>query len=85
MLNYFLLHDFIAIVFDYYPEECRKIIQRDNATPHILLLRMFEPYEDRVWEAILEQAPFHKLSYKFASEKADLEGTFYKKIVEVIR
>ncbi|MCI8319036.1 MAG: capsular biosynthesis protein [Lachnospiraceae bacterium] len=85
MLDYFLLHDFIAVVFDYYPEECRRIIQRDNATPHILLLRMFEPYEDRVWEAILEQAPFHKLSYKFASEKADLKGTFYKKIVEVIR
>ena len=42
MLDYFLLHDFMSIVLEKYEEDWKKIIPRDNATPHILLLRLFD-------------------------------------------
>lgn len=81
MWDYFLLHDFISIVLDYYPDEWEKIIPRDNATPHILLLRLFDDYNEEEWNAIKEQTPFHKLSYKFEQDQFDKSGTYYKKII----
>lgn len=77
MWDYFLLHDFMAIVLDFYPEEWNKVVPRDNATPHILLLRLFDKYDDSMWNAIKVQTPFHKLSYKFSDEEALLNNTYY--------
>lgn len=81
MWDYFLLHDFMSIVLDYYQEEWKKIIPRDNATPHELLFRLFEDFDENVWDAIKQQTPFHKLSYKFNSAQLEREGTYYKKII----
>lgn len=81
MWDYFLLHDFMSIVLDRYEDEWKKIVPRDNAAPHVLLLRLFEQYDERIWNAILQQTQFHKLTYKFDSKKADLENTFYKRII----
>lgn len=81
MLDYFLLHDFISIALDYYKDDWAKIVPRDNATPHELLLRLFDQYDERIWKAIKTQSPFHKLSYKFDVEKFKQEGTYYKKVV----
>jgi len=72
-----LLHDFMAIVLDYYPDDWKKVIPRDNATPHILLLRLFDQYDEKMWRAIKEQTPFHKLSYKFSDNDALLPSTYY--------
>ena len=80
LIDYFLLHDFMAIVLDFYPEDCKRIIPRDNATPHIILLRLFDQYDERIWQAIKEQTQFHKLTYKFKKEQTEIEGTFYKKL-----
>lgn len=77
MLDYFLLHDFISIVLEYYPEEWNKIIPRDNATPHVLLLRLFEQYDERMWAAIKQQVPFHKMTYKFKEEQTKIGDTYY--------
>lgn len=46
-----------------------KIIPRDNATPHELLLRLFDEYDKEIWKAIKEQTPFHKLTYKYDKKK----------------
>lgn len=78
MWDYYLLHDFMSIVLDKYEEEWGKVVPRDNATPHILLLRLFDKYDDNMWQAIREQTPFHKLSYKFDINKFNLEGTYYR-------
>lgn len=83
MIDYFLLHDFLSIVLDFYAEEWRKIIPRDNATPHELLLRFFDEYDDDTWNVIKAQTPFHKLSYKFSSEQTKKENTFYKVIMKI--
>lgn len=81
MVDYFLLHNFMSVVLDYYPEDWNKIVPRDNATPHELLLRLFEPYDEKIWTAIREQTPFHKLSYKFEKEKQIMQNTYYSRII----
>lgn len=77
MWDYFLLHDFMSIVLDRYPEEWKKVIPRDNAAPHILLFRLFERYDEKMWEAIKEQTSFHKLTYKFEKEQEKKSGIYY--------
>jgi len=81
LIDYFLLHDFMAIALEYYESEWKKIIPRDNATPHILLLRLFDRYDDKIWNAIKAQTPFHKLTYKFEKEKTEMQGTYYSEII----
>lgn len=77
MLDYFLLHDFMSISLERYDEEWKKIVPRDNATPHILLLRLFEQYDEKMWIAIKEQTQFHKLTYKFDENKIKKKNTYY--------
>lgn len=81
MIDYFLFHDFMAIVLDKYEDEWKKVVPRDNATPHELLLRLFDPYDERMWNAIKGQTPFHKLTYKFSEKEKEVSGTYYKFIV----
>lgn len=78
MWDYFLLHDFMSIVLEKYEDDWKKVVPRDNATPHILLLRLFDKYDKNMWNAIKEQTQFHKLSYKFDEKSALLEDTYYK-------
>lgn len=77
MWDYFLLHDFMALVMEKYEDEWKRIIPRDNATPHELLLRLFEPYDEWMWLAIKAQTPFHKMTYKFKEEQTKIVGTYY--------
>lgn len=81
MVDYFLLHDFMSIVLDSYPQDWHNIVPSDNATPHILLLRLFEQYDQKTWDAIKSQSCFHKLTYKFDKKLSDIDGTYYKKIL----
>ena len=77
MIDYFLLHDFMAIALEYYPKDWLNIVPRDNATPHILLLRLFEQYDENIWQSVKAQTPFHKITYKFDEEKTKIKGTYY--------
>lgn len=80
MWDYFLLHDFISMVFEFYPDDWKRIVPKDNATPHILLLRLFDKFDEQMWHAVKEEAPFHKLSYKFSKEQFEIKDTFYQKV-----
>lgn len=80
MYDYFLLHDFFQLALEAYPQEWDRVIPFSNSTPHILLLRLFEPYEETVWEAVKAQTPFHKLTYKFEENQAALPDTYYAKL-----
>lgn len=77
MWDYFLLHDFLSIVLEEYEDDWNKIIPRDNATPHILLLRLFDQYDENMWKSIKAQTQFHKLTYKFEDDKRKLNNTYY--------
>lgn len=77
LVDYFVFHDFFQIVIERYPEEWKRVIPFCNATPHILLLRLFEKYDEDTWRALNEQTVFHKLSYKFEDEQFEQSGTYY--------
>ena len=81
MADYFLFHDLFELAIEAYPEEWNKVVPCSNSAPHILLLRMFEPYNGEIWEAVKGMTPFHKLSYKFDAEKAQIPGTYYKAVL----
>lgn len=81
LIDYFLIHHFICMVLENNEDEWKKIVPRDNGTPHILLLRLFEEYDDKMWNAIRQQSPFHKLSYKFTEEQSKLKNTYYEKLI----
>ena len=82
MIDYFLLHDFMAICLEHYPDIWKAIVPRDNATPHILLLRLFDRYDEDMWQAIRKQTPFHKLSYKTTEDKKNLADTYYDILIK---
>ena len=80
LVDYFLLHDFMSIALEHNTELWHAVVPRDNATPHNLLLRLFDPYDEAMFSAIVGQTPFHKLSYKFSEDKLEKPDTFYRKI-----
>lgn len=79
-VDYFILHDFFQMAIETYPEEWKKVVPFDSSIPHILLLRLFDQYNEEIWEAIKCQISLHKLSYKFEKEKFNLKGTYYEVI-----
>ncbi len=81
MLDYFLLHHMMEIVKDRCVKEWKKIIPFSNEIPHVLLLRLFEYYDEKMWQVLKLQTPFHKLSYKFPDELFNMNDTYYQKIV----
>lgn len=81
-LDYFILHIFFQIAIETYPEEWKKVVPFSNSIPHILLLRLFDNYDEKIWNALKNMSCFHKLSYKFSEEKWNKEGTFYKAIMK---
>ena len=80
--DYFLLHDFMEIAIENYPEEWNKVVPFSNSIPHILLLRLFEPYDENIWKNVKEMTRFHKLSYKFENNEFEHEKTYYKEIFD---
>ncbi len=84
LIDYFLLHHFFSIVSERYNEEWKRIIQYPNSLPHVLLLNLFEPYNEEQWNELRRVCPFHKLAYKRTEEEFASKGTYYDKIFNVI-
>ncbi len=82
MDDYFLLHQFFTIACNKYPEDAKKIPQFSNSIPHILLLRLFEKYDEVYWYDLKRMTCFHKLSYKFDDSKIMREGTYYQAVIK---
>ena len=76
-IDYFILHDFMQMAIEAYPEVWRKVVPFSNSVPHILLLRLFEEFDPDTWQGIKNQTSFHKLTHKFAPEDAKRSGTYY--------
>lgn len=82
MVDYFLFHDFFQLAIEAYPNEWNKVVPFSNSIPHILLLRLFEKYDETIWHSLISQTPFHKLTYKFGEEQSKVMGTYYEKIIK---
>lgn len=80
MVDYFLLHDFFQLAIEAYPQEWEKVVPFPNSTPHILLLRLFEQYDEEIWNAVREMTPIHKLTYKFDPKDPLIENTYYSRL-----
>ena len=81
LIDYFLVHHFIMMALEYYKEDWQKMVQYPNSMPHILLLMLFEPFNQEKWDAVTSVCPFHKLAYKRSAEDMAKEGTYYKHIM----
>lgn len=70
-----MIHDFIELALEAYPEQWMKVIPVSSSIPHILLLRFTEKYDENgVWKATKEMTAFHKLSWKFNEDpKSEME------------
>ena len=80
LIDYFIFHCFFQLAIEAYPEEWNKIVPFSNSTPHILLLRLFDPYDEQLWEELQKMTPFHKLTYKFPQEDTLKENTYYRNL-----
>ena len=48
----------------------------------MLLLRLFDQYDEKTWTAIKSQTQFHKLTYKFDDNKIYPYTTYYDAIFD---
>ena len=78
VVDYFIFHHFFQLAIEEFPEYWSKVVPFNNSTPHILQLRLFEEFDEVMYGYILEQKPFHKLTYKFEEEKSRIPNTYYK-------
>lgn len=85
LVDYFLIHDFIELAIEAYPEAWLKVIPVSSSIPHILLLRFEEKFDENVWNAAKEMTPFHKLSWKLSEKQLaamNRPGTFYSALFQ---
>ena len=83
MVDYFLLHDFFQLSIEKYSDLWKNVVPFPNSVPHILLLRLFERYDETVWNAVKAQTPFHKLTYKFSEAETEKTDTYYRMLTEL--
>ena len=77
LVDYFLLHHFISISLDRFPEEWAKIPKVPNSIPHILLLQWFDEYDEGLFGHVKAMTPLHKLSYKRDANDFSKKHTYY--------
>ena len=85
LIDYFLLHHFIEMAGERYQEHWNKIVQFPNSLPHVLLLMMFEEFDQEKWDAVINACPFHKLAYKRSKEEMEKKGTYYEFIISKLK
>lgn len=82
VIDYYIFHYFFELAMEAFPEDANRIPPASNEAPHMLLLRLFEPYDEEIYRAILSQTCFHKLSYKFSKDEAERENTYFRHLIE---
>ena len=80
--DYFIFHLMFQLAIETYPEKWKEVFPASNTLPHILLLNLFEDFNQIWWDNLLLTTPFHKLTYKFDESKTIKDGTYYKKIMK---
>lgn len=78
--DYFIFHLMFQLAIETYPEKWKEVFPASNTLPHILLLNLFEDFNQIWWDNLLLTTPFHKLTYKFDESKTIKDGTYYKKL-----
>ncbi|MGG3915942.1 capsular polysaccharide synthesis protein [Rossellomorea vietnamensis] len=82
MVDYYLLHTFFNIACETYQEEWNDIVKFCNSIPHILLLSLFEDFDEERYTIIKNMTCFHKLSYKHPNEMLQKKNTYYDIVIK---
>ena len=82
MVDYFLIHHFFQMAIEAYPQEWKKVVPFSNSVPHILLLRMFDEYDEEMYKAITDMTKIHKLSYKHENSGDGAKETYYSRLFD---
>lgn len=80
MIDYFLIHHFLNISRLHFEEEWNKIPKYSNGDAHLLLLELFEEYDEERFNEMKRITSVHKLSYKFTEEQMNKKGTYYDRL-----
>ena len=83
VIDYFVFHHFMMIAAERYHEEWNRMIKFPNSIPHVLLLMLFEKFDEDKYSALTNMCPFHKLSNKCSAEDMAKEGTYYYHIMNM--
>lgn len=81
VIDYFIFHYFFELALEAYPEEERRIPPVSSEAPHVLLLRLFDEYDEKIYGTIMNQTCFHKLTYKFDKSDTLKENTYYRHLM----
>lgn len=81
LIDYFLIHKFFQLAIEAYPEKWREVVQFSNEVPHILLLSLFDQFDESKFKHIKNMTNFHKLSYKHNDELLKINGSYYDLII----
>ena len=79
--DYFIFHLMFQLAIETYPEGWKEVFPASNTLSHILLLNLFDDFNQTWWDNLLLTTPFHKLTYKFDESETMKDGTYYKKIM----
>lgn len=82
LVDYFLIHQFFSISCSCYPEISKNVPPYCSSIPHILLLHLFDQYDEQYWNDLKKMTCFHKLSYKLDAEQCKEIGTYYDLIIK---
>lgn len=83
LIDYYIFHMFFELAVEAYPELWRKVIPVSNELPHMLLLRLFDDYDEKMFDGIVNQTSFHKLTYKFTKEDEEKDNTNYQHVMKM--
>jgi hypothetical protein len=76
--DYFLLHYFLNISFIKYNKDFNKIHKYSRNLAHLLQKNLFKPFNNSIYNQIINKISIHKLTYKFKNNIK--KGLFYFKI-----
>ena len=77
--NYFLMHVFMKIACELYPEEYATLPIFSNEPCHILQYSLLRPFKKHRWEQMLRMSDVHKLTYKMDFDQS--QGTFLEHLM----
>lgn len=87
---YMLTYSFLEIAIEEYQTDWKKVIPFPRANMHLLLERLNDDYDDRLYQAILNCSPIHKLTHKsldynlYFTKKSTDNKSFYDIIINNI-
>lgn len=79
-VNYFIYQIFETIVNEYYCDEYKKIPIVSQAPAHLLATYIYDEFDKKKYDFLLQTSGIHKLSTRFDMDKLG-EGSFYNVIV----